>query len=149
MDASDASPATAIAGPGSQSMKLSRAAAYALQASVMLAEVDGQGPVPCSSLASQGEMPARFLLQILRSLVNHGVLESTRGVDGGYRLARPADRISLLEIIEAIDGKLAADVPLSASWSGVARSRLESVLQQVAADANSRLDSVKLASLLA
>jgi len=94
-------------------------------------------------------MPARFLLQILRSLVNHGVLESTRGVDGGYRLARPADRISLLEIIEAIDGKLAADVPLSASWSGFARSRIESVMQQVAADANSRLDSVKLASLLA
>jgi Rrf2 family protein len=51
-------------------------------------------------------MPERFLLQILRVLVTHGILKSTRGVEGGYSLSRSPEAISLLEVIEAIDGPL-------------------------------------------
>jgi hypothetical protein len=58
-------------------------------------------------------MPERFLLQILRVLVTHGILRSTRGVDGGYALTKPADQISLLEVIEAIDGPLDSE---SQNW---------------------------------
>jgi Rrf2 family protein len=66
-------------------VKLSRTASYALQAVLQLAQSDASGyPVPCSRLAAEGKMPERFLLQILRSLVTHGILGSTRGVDGGY-----------------------------------------------------------------
>ena len=50
-------------------------------------------------------MPERFLLQILRNLVTANLLRSTRGVDGGYLLAVPARDISLLDIVEAIEGK--------------------------------------------
>ncbi|HWB00312.1 MAG TPA: Rrf2 family transcriptional regulator, partial [Pirellulales bacterium] len=61
-------------------MKISRTVTYAVQAVLQLARADGSRPVPCSQLASQGQMPERFLLQILRSLVTHGILQSTRGV---------------------------------------------------------------------
>src|ERR671910_748696 len=85
-------------------MKLSRTVSYAVQAVLQLAQLDPQTPVPCSRLAAEGKMPERFLLQILRSLVTHGILRSARGVDGGYALVKPADQISLLEVIEAIEG---------------------------------------------
>src|SRR5688500_6281124 len=89
---------------GCPSMKLSRTVAYAVRATLQLAQLQTTGPVPCSRLATEGKMPERFLLQILRNLVTHGILRSTRGVEGGYALLRPAEEISLLEVIEAIEG---------------------------------------------
>ena len=85
---------------------LSRTVSYALQATLQLAATSSKDPVPCSRLAAQGHMPERFLLQILRNLVTHGILQSTRGVDGGYMLERKPTEITLLEIIEAVDGPL-------------------------------------------
>jgi hypothetical protein len=58
-------------------MKLSRTVAYALQATLLLAKDTSRMPVACSKLAVEGKMPERFLLQILRNLVNHGLLRST------------------------------------------------------------------------
>jgi Rrf2 family protein len=55
-------------------------------------------------------MPERFLLQILRNLVTHGVLRSTRGVKGGYTLLKVPEKISLLEIVEAVDGPVTFDL---------------------------------------
>lgn len=92
-------------------MKVSRTVAYALRATLQLAEFNAQGPIPCSRLAAEGGMPERFLLQILRSLVTHGILQSTRGVDGGYALMKPPEEISVLEIIEAIEGPLTSTFP--------------------------------------
>src|SRR3954470_15915458 len=92
-------------------MKLSRTVAYAVQATLQLAQNKSGLPVPCSQLASEGNMPERFLLQILRHLVTHGILHSTRGVDGGYSLERKPEDISLLDVIEAIDGPLSATLP--------------------------------------
>ena len=60
-------------------MKLSRTVSYALQATLQLARSTSQVPIPCNRLAAKGDMPERFLLQILRNLVAHGILESTRG----------------------------------------------------------------------
>ena len=59
-------------------MKLSRTVAYAVRATLQLAQLEADGPVPCSKLANEGKMPERFLLQILRNLVTHGILRSTR-----------------------------------------------------------------------
>jgi len=49
-------------------------------------------------------MPPRFLHQILRSMVTHGILRSTRGLDGGYSLARPISSVTLLDIVESVEG---------------------------------------------
>ncbi len=92
-------------------MKLSRTVAYAVQATLQLAQAPATVPIPCSKLAHDGQMPERFLLQILRNLVTHGILQSTRGVDGGYRLERSPREISLLDVIEAIDGPMQAALP--------------------------------------
>jgi len=129
-------------------MKLSRTVAYALQATLQLAQSNSDSPVPCSRLASEGKMPERFLLQILRNLVAHGILESTRGVDGGYTLERGADEISLLEVIEAIDGPLNSAMPIGDGLPGDSKSKLETALADVTEVARRELAAVKLAHLL-
>src|SRR5689334_23809119 len=80
-------------------MKLSRTVVYAVQATLQLAQADTNGPIPCSQIASDGNMPERFLLQILRHLVTNGIMQSTRGVDGGYSLDRRPEEISLPVVI--------------------------------------------------
>ena len=129
-------------------MKLSRTVAYAVQATLQLAKSGSNLPVPCSQLASDGKMPERFLLQILRNLVTHGILRSTRGVDGGYMLVRPPDEVSLLEVIEAIDGPLNADSNLGDMLPANSQDRLQDALSQVTTTARQQLEAIKLSQLL-
>ncbi|NLE39913.1 MAG: Rrf2 family transcriptional regulator [Pirellulaceae bacterium] len=129
-------------------MKLSRTVAYAVQASLHLAESRDGGPVPCSRLASAGKMPERFLLQILRHLVARGILSSSREIDGGYRLDRPPEDISLLDVIEAIDGPMVATVPLGEGLSDAARNRLHEAINDVTEHSRRQLAAIKLAHLL-
>ena len=130
-------------------MKLSRTVAYAVQATLQLAQSKSDAPVPCSQLASEGHMPERFLLQILRHLVTHGILHSTRGVEGGYSLKRKPEEISLLEVIEAIDGPLVAAVPaVDGGDLSAVETRLHEALDGVASICRCRLEAVKLSDLL-
>lgn len=130
-------------------MKLSRTVSYAVRATLQLAQCESSSPVPCSKLANEGEMPERFLLQILRVLVTHGILKSTRGVDGGYALTKPAEQISLLEVIEAIDGPLDGE---NASSLGdipdAVQHKLQATLTQVTKAARKQLEAIKLSHLL-
>jgi Rrf2 family protein len=129
-------------------VKLSRTVAYALQAALQLARSDSGVPVPCSRLAAEGKMPERFLLQILRNLVAHGILASARGVEGGYTLGRTPGEISLLEVIEAIDGPLASALPTNEGLALEVRAKLEAALDGVTATARRELHAIKLAHLL-
>ena len=129
-------------------MKLSRTVTYALQATLQLAQENDSTPTPCSQLATQGNMPERFLLQILRNLVTHGILRSTRGVDGGYSLDRQASDISLLDVIEAIDGPMRAEAPLSEGISDEFHERINRELRQVTATARDHLRAIKLSQLI-
>jgi Rrf2 family transcriptional regulator, cysteine metabolism repressor len=130
-------------------MKLSRTASYALQAVLQLARSDASGtPIPCSRLAADGKMPERFLLQILRSLVTHGILGSTRGVVGGYCLERSPEEISLLDVIEAVDGPVVPLLPVQEGLSEEASKKLKCALATVTELARRELATVKLADLL-
>jgi Rrf2 family protein len=105
-------------------MQLSRTVEYALHATLQLARNTSGYPVPSSKLAAVGVMPERFLLQVLRLLVTHGLLRSTRGVDGGYTLAREPREITLLDVIEAVEGPLLIKRPSPVvlpdpTWSGL------------------------------
>ena len=126
-------------------MKLSRTVRYAVQASVQLAQSDPAQPVPCSRLAADGQMPERFLLQILRNLVTHGILRSSRGVDGGYVLDRSADDVSLLELIEAIDGSM---LEHENPEDTLAEETLNSALRDVTTVVREQLAAIKLAQLV-
>jgi Rrf2 family protein len=129
-------------------MKLSRTVAYAVQAAVQLAQSESSAPVPCSQLAADGKMPERFLLQILRNLVTHGILRSTRGVEGGYMLTRAADQISLLDVIEAIEGPIDSGDPLSGDLPEVSQARLREALDEVTATSKKQLSAIKLSHLI-
>jgi Rrf2 family protein len=116
---------------------------------MLLAQEETLQPIPCSQLAKQGDMPERFLLQILRSLVTHGILRSTRGVDGGYTLVRSPDEISLLEIIEAIEGPVGVPSDDGENSIGGAHQRLHDALHEVAESMRRQLSTIKIAHLLA
>lgn len=128
---------------------MSRASAYALGAVLQLADAPTGVPIPCSRLAKTGAMPERFLLQVLRKLVNHGIVKSTRGVEGGYSLARPLSEISLLHIVEATDGPLTPTTPPLESIPESSRARLQQILRNITAGVCQNLAGVKLVDLLA
>ena len=95
-------------------------------------------------------MPERFLLQILRNLVTHGILRSTRGVEGGYTLMKPPEEISLLDIIEAIEGPMAAgEIDGEEGFPPESQVRLNEALDQLADTARRQLESIKFSELLA
>jgi Rrf2 family protein len=117
---------------------------YALRAMVELAAAEGDGPVKGERLATSQQIPLRFLENILLQLRHAGLVESRRGADGGYRLARPAEQIALADVIRAIDGPLAgvsgarpetldfrgSSEPLRDVWVAV-RAALRGVLERV------------------
>ncbi len=129
-------------------MKVSRTVTYAVQALLQLCHHPSQTPVPCRLLAKEGRMPERFLLQILRDLVNSGILQSVRGVDGGYCLARAPGDVSLEEVFEAVDGPLVASIPPLDQLSDVARQKLLETFNGIAAGARNKLKDVRLSDLI-
>jgi Rrf2 family protein len=129
-------------------MKLSRTVSYAVQATLQLAQSKTNSPVPCSQLAAAGHMPERFLLQILRNLVNKGILQSTRGVDGGYALERKPDEISLLDVIEAIEGPVNTTMPPADGLPEPTQARLNRAMNDVNIHLRKELAAITMAHLL-
>ena len=86
---------------------------YALSALVELYCHGDSGPVPIAELARRRGIPVQFLEQLFATLRRAGVLRSQRGVKGGYSFARPAAAVTVLELVELLDG------PLGAATSGV------------------------------
>jgi len=81
---------------------LSQTAEYALRAVLVIAEQDGR-PLGSARLAQQLGIPPNYLSKILHQLAREGVLESTRGKTGGFKLSRPAARLYLLDVIRPFD----------------------------------------------
>ena len=79
---------------------------YAIQAAAELA-VASPGRIKGGQIAKAQQLPPKFLENILSELRRAGIVESHRGTEGGYRLARPAHQITLADIIQAVDGPLA------------------------------------------
>ena len=87
-------------------LRLTNAADYAIRAMLHMACLPEDGVALRSDIARVHGIPSSFMAKILRSLVKAGLLRSTRGVHGGFALARPATEISLLDVVEAIEGPL-------------------------------------------
>ena len=89
-------------------MRISAKTDYALRAATEFAAAYGDGNwLNAETVGDAQGIPRPFLLNILAELREHGVVESKRGVDGGYRLARPPSKITVADVIRAIDGPLA------------------------------------------
>jgi Rrf2 family protein len=83
---------------------LTHRGAYAVRAVLTLARSHGGGVVPARAIAREMDIPVRFLPQVLADLARAGLVEARLGRAGGYRLTRDPGRVSLLEVIEAVEG---------------------------------------------
>src|SRR5580704_8817138 len=109
-------------------MKLTRASSYALHAVAYMASQKQNLPVASHLIAKARGIPERFLLKVLKPLVSTRVLHSIKGPNGGYRLARPATQITLLEVVESVDGPIRGVAPLSqAEGDGQLDKKLEKI----------------------
>lgn len=129
-------------------MKISRSIGYAVQATLDLAKADRTVPIPCSQLAARGKMPHRFLLQILRRLVANGVVCSTKGVAGGYSLARAPQQITLLQVVESLGNPFDPQLPEIPGVSASARAQLLASLERTTAIVRVQLHKLTLADLV-
>jgi Rrf2 family protein len=123
-------------------LRLTNAADYAIRAMIHMACLPEDGVAMRSDIARIHGIPSSFMAKILRSLVKAGLLRSTRGVHGGFALARPTTDISLLDVVEAIEGplgivdctqepcacELADECPAQPVWANV-QSQMASVLR--------------------
>ncbi|HVS37861.1 MAG TPA: Rrf2 family transcriptional regulator [Gemmataceae bacterium] len=129
-------------------MKLTRASSYALHAVAhMAAQKQQDKPVASHHIAAARGIPERFLLKVLKPLVSARVLLSIKGPNGGYRLAKPADKISMLEIIEAVDGPIRGYAPFSEESNGPLNHKLETICKDTAASVKKHLEKVSVAEL--
>jgi Rrf2 family protein len=128
-------------------MRFTSACVYDLRALVHLAR-HGGGPVASHTIAAAEGLSEKFLLKALMPLVKSGVLRSERGQGGGYRLVRPARSITLLDVVEALDGPVRGEAP-GVGGRGHAQldGRLQKVCEGVAELVRRRLRRVTVADL--
>ena len=135
-------------------MRISHKVDYGVRVMTMIAqsELEEPGrPVPRHELAARDELPPGFLIDILGQLRNAGLLRSHRGGDGGWALGRPADTITVADVIRALDGPLASVRGIRPHELGDAGGREPFVSMWVAVRASLRsvLEHVTIANLAA
>jgi len=132
-------------------VNISAKADYAICAAVALAADDGDAPVKGEALARSQDIPTKFLENIMGDLRKAGIVSSQRGAVGGYWLARPADEVTLADVIRAVDGPLAnvrGTRPEQTAYQGVTESLVD-VWIAVRASLRSVLEAVTLADVVA
>ena len=129
-------------------VRVSAKADYALRAVIELA-ASADGPIKGERIAQAQEIPLKFLENILGDLRHAGIVRSQRGVEGGYWLARPADEITVAEVVRAVEGPI-ANVrglgPEQVEYAGSA-SRLRDVWIAVRANLRAVLEHVTIADV--
>ena len=132
-------------------MRVSAKVDYAIRAAAELAERQGEGPVKGDQISHAQGIPLKFLENILLELRHAGLVQSQRGERGGYWLARPANEITLAEVIRAVEGPLAnvrGARPETVAYEGAA-AHLREVWIAVRANLRAVLESVTLTDLVA
>ncbi len=127
-------------------MKLTRASSYALHAVAYMAGQQKKDlPVASHIIAQKRGIPERFLLKVLKPLVSAQVLFSVKGPNGGYRLARPPSDISVLEVLEAVEGPIRGYAP--GGEDGPLHRKLEQICVQSAEVLRKQLSKIKISEL--
>jgi len=129
-----------------QGMKLTRASSYALHALAYMASQKKDQPTASHVIAEKRRIPERFLLKVLKPLVSAQLLTSVKGPNGGYRLARAPQEISVLDVLEAVEGPIRGQAPSEEPNHPTSR-RLEAICQQSADQVRKHLGRVKIVDL--
>lgn len=119
-------------------VQLSEASNLAIHSLAYLAGKPGEGPISAAEIATILDVSATHLSKVLQRLSRHGLVRSTRGVGGGFALDKPPESVSLLDIVELVDGPLIADgcllgKPICAPGKCAFKGVLQSVQDQVRA----------------
>jgi Rrf2 family protein len=104
-------------------MRISAKADYAVRAVVELAAAEGDKPIKAERIATAQDIPLNFLENILGELRHAGIVRSHRGAEGGFRLAKPANEVTVADVIRAVEGPLASvrgGPPEDAQYAGAA-----------------------------
>jgi DNA-binding IscR family transcriptional regulator len=118
---------------------------YAVVALAELGRSAGDGPVPIGELAKRREMPVQFLEQLFAVLRRAGIVSSQRGVKGGYRFARDPSSVTVLEVVELLDGPLGRDAEgvfadaSKAARDVLAHTTIAQVIEREAHEAGARM----------
>jgi Rrf2 family protein len=128
-------------------MELSLSTSYALRALANLAQ-SPRGPAPLGAIAQAAGAPEHFLPTVLHLLTQAGILAVREGPKGGYRLARPAHRITLLEVVEAVESPIRGEAPPTEGKTDEAvLERINEVCERVARQTRRKLGRVTIAEL--
>jgi Rrf2 family protein len=130
-------------------MRVSAKADYAVRAAAELAAAE-EGPIKGGRLAEAQDSPLQFLEHILLELKHHGIVRARRGAKGGYWLARPADEVTVAEIVRAVEGPIAhvqSTPPEAIEYRGNSK-HLQEVWIAVRASLRTVLEQVTLADLV-
>jgi Rrf2 family protein len=128
-------------------MRISAKADYAVRAAVELASEEG--PVKGDRISEAQSIPLKFLENILIEMRHHGLVRSQRGRDGGYWLAKPADEITIADVVRSVEGPLAhvrGEPPEEVHYEGPAEA-LEHVWIAVRANLRAVVEHVTVADV--
>ncbi len=129
-------------------MKLTRASSYAIHALVFMGMQKHTRPIASHQVAKARGIPERFLLKVLKPLVSARVLQSIKGPNGGYRLARTPSEISLLEVLEAVDGPIRGQASFSREETdSTLNKRLEKICNQAADQVRRQFQKIRISDL--
>jgi len=130
-------------------MKMSRSTGYALLAVGYIAGHNDQQAILSQDISREYDIPLEYLLKILQQLVRANVLRSKRGPRGGFFLAKPPQRITMLQIIEAVDGPIVNQLNLAEQTRRTKfTTRADKICSNAVAQARSVFQKAKLSSLL-
>jgi len=124
-------------------MRISRTVEYGFIAAVFIAQNRKDGRVIARTISKAHGISTEYLQQVLQHLAKYGILTSLRGPKGGFDLAKPATEITLLDIIEAIDGSVQASTGLT----GEATKKAEKIFIDVSKTAKVSLAKVTIADV--
>ena len=135
-------------------MKLSTKGKYGLRAFIDLAVWGETEPVSLTSIAARQNISQNYLEQLMAKLKKSGLVESVRGVNGGYRLSRPADTISVGEVLRALEGDLlpvecaALEPDKDAHCAGAGNCVTKYVWKRINDSVNQTVDSIYVGELV-
>ena len=128
-------------------MKVSQTTRYALQALIHLTRQGGSQPVASHVIAEAEGSPEPFLRKVLERLASTRLLDSLKGPTGGYRLARPAGRITLLEVVEAVEGPIRGSLDFEGTDAQRLGGKLQAVCDRAAEEVRRQYRRVTVADL--
>ena len=130
-------------------MRISRSTGYALLAVGYVAQHKEQKIILSQSIAKEYDIPLEYLLKILQQLVRANVFRSKRGPRGGFSLARPIRKITLLQVIEAVDGPMRSQLHLAEQAPKEKFAvRAEKAYEKAIAQARNVFDKTKFSDLI-